>query len=267
MYLEEMAKAPEGSIILLPESAIRFSILENPHFNDLLSLKLPHETVLLTGATYREYVKGEPKFSNSLLAFNSSGEKLDVYRKYKVMPYGEAMPSWIEYVAPKLKAINSSTVRYTEGSPPTNTYIAVGTKRVSYFPLICYEALFPSLMNYEEKPDFLLNVSNDGWFIGSRGPISHYLLNKARAVEEGVPMVRIANYGPCVIVGPHGEERAGSILKMGQQMNVVAQLPHKFKGNTLFSKLGGSAVKILLVVLMFCYLCVVVIVKRTLTEQ
>src|SRR5690606_28709483 len=72
-------------------------------------------------------------------------------------------------------------------------------------PLICYEAIFPgAVADPDNRPGWLLNVTNDGWYGYSTGPFQHFQIARLRAVEEGLPLVRVANTGISGVVDPYG---------------------------------------------------------------
>jgi apolipoprotein N-acyltransferase len=77
-------------------------------------------------------------------------------------------------------------------------------------PLICYEAIFPgAAVPPGERPGWLVNVTNDGWFGISTGPYQHFQQARVRAVETGLPLIRDANSGISALVNAHGEIIAG----------------------------------------------------------
>jgi apolipoprotein N-acyltransferase len=70
---------------------------------------------------------------------------------------------------------------------------------------ICYEAIFPAaLVNPAERPEWLVNITNDGWFGNTTGPRQHLHQSRVRAVEEGLPLVRAANNGISAMIDAHG---------------------------------------------------------------
>jgi len=71
--------------------------------------------------------------------------------------------------------------------------------------LICYEAIFPAaIVQGDERPGLLVNITNDGWFGETTGPYQHFHQSRVRAVEEGVPLIRAANNGISAVVDAKG---------------------------------------------------------------
>jgi apolipoprotein N-acyltransferase len=72
-------------------------------------------------------------------------------------------------------------------------------------PLICYEAIFPRDVNgAPERADWMLQITNDAWFGTLTGPFQHFAQARLRAVEQGLPLIRVANTGVTAVVDAHG---------------------------------------------------------------
>ena len=94
----------------------------------------------------------------------------------------------------------------------------------SFSPIICYEVIFPAAVTGpEERPRWLLNVTNDAWFGLSSGPYQHLASARVRAVEEGLPMLRAANTGVSAVIDAYG--RVLAALDMQQDGIIDHRIP------------------------------------------
>jgi len=109
-----------------------------------------------------------------------------------------------------------------------------GAPRV--LPLICYEAVFPGdIVTRDDRPGWIVNLTNDGWFGISTGPYQHLQQSRVRAIEEGLPLVRAANTGISVVVDPVG--RIIARLDLGIEGVLDSGLPAAIPP-TIYSKIG-----------------------------
>jgi apolipoprotein N-acyltransferase len=107
----------------------------------------------------------------------------------------------------------------------------------SFSPLICYEIIFPgAATDPENRPGWLLNLTNDAWFGDTPGPRQHFLEARLRAVEEGLPLVRAANSGISAIVDAYG--RVVASLGVGRAGVVDGELPVALPP-TIYGLYGG----------------------------
>jgi len=92
-------------------------------------------------------------------------------------------------------------------------------------PLICYEIVFPGdvMPATGERPGWIINVTNDGWFGISTGPYQHFQEARVRAIEEGLPLVRANNTGISAVVDPLG--RIVASLPLGEEGVLDSALP------------------------------------------
>jgi apolipoprotein N-acyltransferase len=113
-------------------------------------------------------------------------------------------------------------------------------------PLICYEAIFQgaAVPRGEERPGWLVNVTNDGWFGISTGPHQHFQQSRVLAIAEGLPMVRAANTGISAVIDPLG--RVINSLPLGTEGVFDSRLPQP-AAPTLFLAVGDYVLILFLV--------------------
>jgi len=70
---------------------------------------------------------------------------------------------------------------------------------------VCFEIADADAMRdlARRGADFLVNPTNDSWF-PSTGALPHVVWARVRAVEAGLPIVRVANAGPSGIIDATG---------------------------------------------------------------
>jgi apolipoprotein N-acyltransferase len=103
-------------------------------------------------------------------------------------------------------------------------------------PLICYEVIFPGdVATRDDRPAWIVNLTNDGWFGISTGPYQHLQQTRLRAIEEGLPIVRVANTGISAVIDPVG--RIVAQLGLGVEAVLDSRLPNPIYA-TLYARAG-----------------------------
>jgi apolipoprotein N-acyltransferase len=101
--------------------------------------------------------------------------------------------------------------------------------------LICYEVIFTGRVTPQERPDWIVNVTNDAWFGITAGPWQHLAAARLRAVEEGLPLARAAQTGVSAVFDGRGRlVRRGPL---GESAIILAPLPAP-REPTLYAQLG-----------------------------
>ena len=194
-------------VIIWPESAVPFLLDESPLARRAIADMLKPGQVLVTGALRRAATTGPGarQLYNSILALDDEGRIIAIYDKRKLVPFGEYLP-----LAGILEPLGVRRLVNLPGGFLTGK--GDGLMRLPGLPpaegLICYEAIFPALASRKGGARWLLNVTNDGWFGRSFGPWQHLAAARFRAIEQGLPMARVANTGISALIGPAGRVRA-----------------------------------------------------------
>ncbi len=192
--------------VIWPEGAIPALFLREPALIARTAELLRGGPLLITGTNRAEFdPDGEPVYFNSLaaLSFAAEGPQLaGVYDKARLVPFGETNPA-----AVITEILGFSTLaRFDSGfaaGPGARTLALAGLP--AFQPLICYEVIYPRFARSgDDRPAFLLNISNDSWFGHSSGPLQHFNQARFRAIETGLPLVRAAASGISGQVDPYG---------------------------------------------------------------
>lgn len=193
----DLINSGDTTFIIWPETAIAQDVLDSQGAMEEIGTMLrsyPEEAFLITGALRRE----ENDYYNSIITLNRNTEIIDTYDKGHLVPFGEYIPlDNIIKLAPIVgftgfKKGKSNTIRSVWG--------------IYYAGLICYEAIFPGNTNHgQEKPEFIINLTNDAWYGKSAGPYQHAVQARFRAIESGIPLVRSANTGISEIADSTGK--------------------------------------------------------------
>ncbi len=142
------------------------------------------------------------KIYNSLLVLNNELNILQKYYKKKLVPFGEFLP--FENVLGNLgfKKITQGYQSFSSGKLRN----PITVNNLSFIPLICYEIIYSGKINKSKKSyDFILNISEDGWFGDSIGPHQHFSHSIFRSIEEGKHVIRSSNNGISALINPKGQ--------------------------------------------------------------
>jgi apolipoprotein N-acyltransferase len=220
--------SPNGKVIthiVWPESAVPFLIDESEGAMAEVAALLGPGRTLVTGSLRREVSSSgnsdDDKVFNSVLAFDGTDRVAAKYDKWRLVPGGEFLP--FEWLLKPLGFRKVVTVpgSFEAGRGPETVTLA-GAPPVGFS--ICYEAVFPQgLVDPSNRPGWLINVTNDGWFGNSTGPYQHLAQLRLRAIEQGLPIVRAANTGISTVIDPYG--RYVARLGMGYEDVIDSVLP------------------------------------------
>lgn len=226
-------------LIVWPETAVPFLLGQSgPFFAGELA-PAAHGVPVATGIQREE---GQ-RYFNSLAVIGAGGEATAVYDKWHLVPFGEYVPLADLAAHFGIAAFAAQQgFGYTAG--PGAQVLDLGSAG-KVLPLICYEAVFPQdLRAAPERADWVLQITNDGWFGKIAGPYQHLAQARLRAVEQGLPVLRAANTGVTAVIDAKG--RVLQSLALGAQgwfdTEVPAALPP-----TLYARTGDLPATIAMV--------------------
>ncbi len=214
----------DATVLIWPESAFPFFLTREADAMAQIAALLPPGTMLLTGAVRPPDTPPSARITrayNSVYAIDHDGTILSVYDKLHLVPFGEYLP--FQQQMEKLGFLQLTMLRggYIPGTR-RKTMELPHAPRV--LPLICYEAIFPGdIVPRDDRPGWIVNLTNDGWFGISTGPHQHLQQTRVRAIEEGLPIARAANTGISAVIDPLG--RIVARLDLGVEGVLDSGLP------------------------------------------
>ncbi|MCW5551774.1 MAG: apolipoprotein N-acyltransferase [Verrucomicrobiae bacterium] len=217
-----------AQLLLWPEAAL-------PQFDDesfiaITNLIRTYGVWMILGADeveWQENAPGQQEYTvyNSAFLFAPTGQCTAIYRKRNLVIFGEYIPlvRWLPFVK-WLTPIGGGftagdrVVSFVLDPLPLDVTSAAGDsasseslpqRAVRTASLICFEDVFPSLVReyVDGDTDFLVNLTNDGWFGESAEQWQHAASAVYRAVENDVPLLRCCNNGLTCWIDGRGRMR------------------------------------------------------------
>ena len=224
--------APKPDLIVWPETATPFNLAESQEALKIIGELAKDGGFVISGTPIRTPKPGGGyAYANGALAIDSNGAIVARYDKTHLVPFGEFMP--LEAYLP-LDRLVPGRGSFTAGPGPVSMRLG---ELPSFSPLICYEVIFPGAVTASERPAFLLNITNDAWFGQSAGPHQHLAIARMRAIEEGLPLIRVANTGISAAYDANGVEIAR--IPLEQAASIDVQLPPA-NPPTLYAQFGDA---------------------------
>jgi apolipoprotein N-acyltransferase len=179
---------------------------------------------------------------NSALLFDAQGQRVFVYDKIHLVPFGEYEPF------PLIHRVVTSVSDEVGGFHKGNNY-AVGRLPGgnTFGVFICYEATYPGEVRRfaANGAQLFINISNDGWFGRSAAAEQHLRMARVRAVENRRWIIRATNNGYTVSIDPYGR----NFQPLPPDVRAAADLPYDFRTDeTIYTRFGDW----------FAWLCVLV---------
>ena len=238
------------TIFLWPEGIIpNVNQAELKEFDFLFSKKFNENHLLVIGINSYENNKNEDHFYNTLSIYDHKLNLITDYKKVKLVPFGEFLP--FEKILKKigLKSLTNNYQSFRSGKSREILTINEEDFNLRILPLICYEIIYSGNIFENTDFDFIINISEDGWFGDSIGPHQHFSHSIFRAIESGKYLLRSANNGISAVINPTGNIEKK--IEFGQSGYIDFNNKKVFK-ETLFSKYGNKM--FLVIILLYIFL-------------
>lgn len=249
MALSQKDAPAKLKAVIWPETAVPFDIGANPDLRQWLKDAVPKNGYLITGSPrITERDQDVPKLFNSLFVLNDKGDVAAVYNKTYLVPFGEYVPFGSLLPLPK---IAPGWTDFSRGPGAQSLDVAGLTP---FSALICYEVIFSGdVVNEDGRAQWIVNITNDAWYGDSAGPYQHLSMVQVRAVEEGVPVMRVANTGVSAAIDPFG--RIIDKLALNDQGVIDQNVPLALTSRPLYAKFGRLNISAtLLLITIACFL-------------
>src|SRR5438105_1738253 len=197
---------PPPDLLVWPESSMPGPVLEDREsYQFVTDLAASTDSDLLLGTIDEEGVRAY----NAALLVSDGGERMQLYRKLHLVPFGEYVPG--RYRVPLLARIVGDQVPGDFDAGKDYTVFGLTNNDVQVAPLICFEDTLGELARRFVLPsdtnpgaNLLVDITNDGWFLHSAGSHQHLANAIFRCIETRRPMVRAANTGVTCFVNESG---------------------------------------------------------------
>ena len=211
LKLSKQALSNETDLLVWPEAAVpKLLRYDTNTFNAVSNLTKEHHVWMIVGADDAERRDDVPgpegvEYFNSSFLISPEGELQERYIKRSLVMFGEYVP--LQRWLPFLKWFTPVEGGFTPGD--RSVPFKLKSLGVKTSVLICFEDIFPQIGRGDVEPDtdFLVNITNDGWFGESAAQWQQAATALFRAVENGVPLIRCTNNGLTCWIDAQGQIR------------------------------------------------------------
>jgi apolipoprotein N-acyltransferase len=191
-------RAGKPDLLLWPESAV--PDIDDKVYRAIQQFAQSNRVWIILNGDDVEFHPDATNAFNSALLFRPDGQLAQIYHKRQLVIFGEYIPlvRWLPFI----KWFTPITGGWTAGDKAATFDLG----RCKTSPLICYEDSFPGVVREAaaDDIDFLVNLTNDGWFGHGAAQWQQAAAAVFRSVENGVPLVRCANNGVSCLIDAHG---------------------------------------------------------------
>ena len=195
----------EPTIFLWPEGIIPDSYLrEMSSYKKLFLNKFGENDLIIMGLNSVKRNNDKNIFFNSMAIFNNKLDIIASYNKVNLVPFGEFTPFESILGLIGLKTVTNNYQSFSSGETRTPLHVKNSKIDLTLLPLICYEIIYSGKLSKDNNFDYIINISEDGWFGNSIGPKQHFAHSIFRSIESGKYIIRSANNGISAIINPIG---------------------------------------------------------------
>lgn len=244
--LSNQDRDEKTKVIVWPETAIPYPIqtdnLRAPDRQLLAEVRraIPPNGSLIAGGLRSA---NDSEAWNSVFAINEQGIAA-IYDKHHLVPFGEYVP--FARFLPFIDKITEGAEGFQAGEGAKTLAVNLGETNFTFSPLVCYEAIFTDETIESPKllPNFLINLTNDAWFGNSSEPHQHLDMARLRAIEYGVPLIRVTDTGISAAVDSNGKIVAK--INQGEEGFADVDAAILTANPTFYAKHGLTAVAIVI---------------------
>ena len=194
------------TIFVWPEGVFLSNNLNNKtEIKDLFSKNFSENHLIIFGANTKNESSKDTEYFNSMLIVDKKFNIISKYDKQKLVPFGEFLPfeSFLKVFG--LKKITPGYSSFSKGKTEAVIDLKFNSENLKVLPLICYEIIFPNMIDIRDEFNVIVNISEDAWFGESIGPHQHFAKAIFRAIESETYIIRSANKGISAFISPQGK--------------------------------------------------------------
>ena len=234
------SKKIEPTIFLWPEGIIPDSYLRDMNiYKNLFTNSFGEHDLIIMGINSIEIKNEKNLFFNSMVIFNNKLDQIANYKKVNLVPFGEFTPLESILGLVGLKTVTNNYQSFSSGVTRVPINIRNSKIDLNLLPLICYEIIYSGKLSRDNNFDYIINISEDGWFGNSIGPKQHFSHSIFRSIESGKYIIRSTNNGISGIINPIGiVEQKVKFESTGyvelSDTKLVKSTPFMLYGNKIF---------------------------------
>ena len=228
------------TVFLWPEGIISDSYMRDMGiYKNLFSNNFGRDDLIIMGLNSLEKGANRNLLFNSMAVFNNNLDLIKSYNKVNLVPFGEFTPFENILSLIGFKTITNQYQSFSSGKIRKPIVIKSDKINLNLLPLICYEMIYTGKLSKDKNFDYIINISEDGWFGNSIGPKQHFTHSIFRSIESGKYIIRSANNGISAVINPMGviekEVKFGSSGYIDfSESKSIKSTPFLLYGNKIF---------------------------------